>query len=291
MNAVPADVIREDCNTEPMTRLAEPKRLSPFGAGEGKIVTIKGTRPCSSCKAKVKIEFTGAEDSLGARMTREWLAKGAIRRCDTCLEREDAQRWEAELAERREHARLARIDRAGVPERWKPITFEKLEWDEARAPALHAAKEWASADNPKGLLLWGEVGVGKTVIAAAAAMARLQHAHLRWISVAELLTDLRLPFEMPEYKRALRSIDAGAARGALVLDDLDKTNARDTQLQPLYVAINGWIERPLPLLITSNRPPREIAEWAGETFGDALRSRLLGYCRVIEVKGRDRRES
>jgi DNA replication protein DnaC len=135
------------------------------------------------------------------------------------------------------------------------------------------------------------VGRGKTVIAAAAAMERLQRRHLKWLSVAALLTDLRGGFDSPEYKRALRSIDAQKAMGALVLDDLDKLKPTESALQPLYVAINGWVERPLPLLVTCNRSPDEIAAWAGQTFGEALASRLLGYCQVIEVRGRDRRLS
>lgn len=274
------------------TSTAEPRQVSPFAGGAGRQVRVKGTKKCAECGKDVSIDFKGAADSVGVRVSRRWLAKGTRVLCEECLDRDDAARWDAELQERREEARVGRIEKSGVPERWKAgVTFEKLERDKPRAEAIDAALAWALADNPKGLLLHGPVGRGKTVIAAAAAMERLQRRHLKWLSVAALLTDLRGGFDSPEYKRALRSIDAQKAMGALVLDDLDKLKPTESALQPLYVAINGWIERPLPLLVTCNRSPDEIASWAGATFGEALASRLLGYCQVIEVRGRDRRLS
>lgn len=271
------------------TSTAEPQKVSPFARGKKRRVRVKGTRVCSSCGAKVSIDFTGASDSLGVSVSRQWLRKGASVLCEACIEREDREAWEADLAERRREAREGRIEKSGVPERWKAVTFKRLERDEPRVAALDAAQAWALAENPKGLMLHGKVGRGKTVIAGAAAMERLQKRHLRWLSVADLLTKLRMGFDAPEYKQALRSIDAQKAMGALVLDDLDKLKPTEHALQPLYVAINGWIERPLPLLVTCNRSPDELAGWAGETFGEALASRLLGYCEVVEVKGKDRR--
>jgi len=273
------------------TSTAEPRQVSPFSAGSGRQVNVKGTKACGECGKDVSIDFTGAADSVGVRISRRWMAKKTRVLCEDCLDREDAARWDAELEERREEARVGRIEKSGVPERWKSVTFAKLERDKPRAEAIDAARAWAEAEKPKGLLLHGPVGRGKTVIAAAAAMERLQRRHLKWLSVAALLTDLRGGFDSPEYKRALRSIDAQKAMGALVLDDLDKLKPTESALQPIYVAINGWIERPLPLLVTCNRSPDEIAAWAGETFGEALASRLLGYCQVIEVRGRDRRLS
>lgn len=276
--------------TMPSSRTAEPRQLSPFSHGRGRVVTLEGTRECAECGAEVSIQFRGATDSLGARVSRQWLRKGKRVLCTDCIEREDSAMSDAELAERRNAAYELRVERSSVPPRWRPVTFEGLDWD-VRTPALEAARKWAQAEKPKGLLLHGDVGRGKTLIAAAAAMERLKGQRLKWLSVAGLLTNLRSDFSAPEYKQALRSIDPERARGALILDDLDKTKPSEHQLQPLYVAINGWTERPLPLLVTMNRSPDELAAWAGETFGEALASRLVGYCEVVEVKGRDRRLS
>jgi DNA replication protein DnaC len=258
-----------------------------LGRGEGRLVTVKGTTRCTSCKGEIELEFVGASKSFGVTTTRLALKNGTL--CVPCTDREDAEEFDRETAQRRAEHRLLRIERSGVPPRWQAVTFARLERDELRAPAFDAAAAWAQSDKPSGLLLYGAVGRGKTLIAAAAAMERLQRRRLRWLPVAKLLTDLRGGFDSPLYKAALAAIDSSSTDAALVLDDLDKLKPTDHSLQPLYVAINGWLERPLPLLVTMNRSPDELAEWAGESFGEALASRLVGYSEVVEVKGRDRR--
>jgi DNA replication protein DnaC len=265
----------------------KPEPIGRFGLGEARVVTVEGTVKCLSCDTDIPLRFRGHSDSLGVRVTRAALKKGTL--CEECVDREDRETMDRELGERAAEMRARRIEGSGVPTRWQAVTFDRVERDELRAPAVDAAIKWAEAEKPAGLLLWGAVGRGKTVIAAAAAMGRLHRRRLRWLSVAQLLTDLRGGFDSPSYQAALRRIDPASTDAALVLDDLDKVPATAHQLQPLYVAINGWLERPLPLLVTMNRSPDELAAWAGESFGDALASRLCGYCEVVEVKGRDRR--
>jgi DNA replication protein DnaC len=269
-----------------------PRRIGNFLAGgHGPIVSVEGTVQCLTCKRKVKVKFRGPEDSLGVRMARGALLNGT--KCGPCIEREDADEERAQLAAHAETIRARRIERANVPERWRPVTFERLraKTDKGQLPAIEAAEEWAATKTARGLLLWGAVGRGKTVVAAGAANARTHHGDVRWLSVAELMLHLRMPFETPEYKGALRALDARSTRAALVLDDLDKLKPTEHSLQPLYVGINGWLEKSLPLLVTMNRSPGELSAWMGETFGEALGSRLVGYCNVVEVCGRDRRLS
>lgn len=286
-----ADTLFMPAKSQKRSKRAPRKASEPvdlFGHGSGRKVTVEGDSKCPDCGHVTHLRFVGHADSVGVRISRQAIKAGAL--CVPCTDRADQAELEAEIAERRDEMREDRVRRAGVPDRWQAVSFANVERDGARAEAIDAAVEWASSDDPRhGLLLWGDVGRGKTVIAAAAAMERLQRRRLRWLSIAKLLTDLRGGFDSPMYQQALRSIDPATTDAALVLDDLDKLNPTPHSLQPLYVAINGWIEKPLPLLVTMNRSPDELAEWAGETFGEALASRLVGYSRVVEVKGRDRR--
>lgn len=276
-------------STKPRRRKRAPvKPPDIFGTGSGRMVTLEGERACTDCGRKVSLRFRGASDSLGARLTRANLRKGATVLCEKCIDDADERERQREDRERDAEGRALRLRSSRIPERWRSVTLEDLERDE-RVAAIDVAQEWATEPNARGLLLHGRVGRGKTVIAGAAAMLRLDVGHVRWLGVADLMTKLRMSFDSPEYKSALRAIEADQARGALVLDDLDKVPVKDHQLQPLYVAINNWIEGPLPLLVTMNRSPEQLRDWAGENFGEALASRLVGYCRTVEVVGRDRR--
>jgi DNA replication protein DnaC len=144
-------------------------------------------------------------------------------------------------------------------------------------------------DGGLGLVLFGEVGRGKTAIAAAAAAARTRISPVRWISVAELLLALRMPFDAPEFAAAQRALAPRGGRAALVLDDLDKLRPTEHAVQPLYVAVNAWIEAELPLIVTMNRGLDALADDFGERFGDPIASRLAEHCEVLEIEGRERR--
>jgi DNA replication protein DnaC len=247
-------------------------------------VVIEGT---CDCGAPVRRELPDDAPPFVRAMAIRQRESGFVQ-CAACGEREEAERAAREREEARAVARERRRQLAGLPPKWAGQTFAALDDDGPRRRALLRAGEWARGELA-GLVLWGPVGRGKTAIAAAAANLRMERSAVRWLPVADLLLDLRMPFDSPEYARAVRKLDAMKGRAALVLDDLDKLKPTEHAVQPLYVAVNGWIEAELPLLVTLNRDLDELMAWMPETFGEALASRLSGYCATVEVSGRDRR--
>lgn len=237
------------------------------------------TAECGGC---------GREHEVEPWVLYAFTSKGLAFVCDECGENDRV----AAIAEqaRRQHADLvaAMRKRAGLPRKWHDVTLDHLDADGERIEAITAAAEWAMGKRRRGILLYGPVGRGKTAIAAGAANGRLGQARaVRWLPVGELLMDLRMPFDSIEYVRAQRALDPGGA--ALVLDDLDKVRPSEHAREPIYVAVNAWVEAELPLIVTMNRSIDELAEDFGERYGDAIASRLAGYCDIFEVKGNDRR--
>lgn len=256
----------------PMTGVEEPKR-------------IRWAKPCERCGDDVKMDITAPPDSIA-------YGYAAYRRehplCPSCVSAADAEEERAhEDRERLEQLRV-RLHTSGIPERWRDARWEEFQHEPERQDVIEAAKDWAEGRRNRGLLFHGPVGRGKTYLAALAAVHRLALGHVRWLSIAELMMDLRMPFGAPEYVRAQRALQPGG-RPALILDDLDKLRANEMQLQPVYVAINGWVEADLPLLVTMNRELDDLPDAFGEIFGEAIASRLAGHCDIFELSGRDRR--
>lgn len=236
--------------------------------------------PCSDCGAQVERSLDGLPPKL-----REMLARTPFC-CADCVAAEEQQEREQEAERQRqrdEEAHHRRIRASGLPDTLHDITA--LDRDALRADAIDAARAWATGE-PHGLLLHGPVGTGKTRLAAAAAWALLARRSLRWYSVPVLLARLGAGFETPQRDQAL---DALTGTHALVLDDLDKARPTEYGGEQIFLAIDSRLAAGVPLLATSNRTVDELAKRWPEPYGEAIASRLTGYCQVCEVGGDDRR--
>lgn len=199
--------------------------------------------------------------------------------CASCADRAETERLEGESQRARDdRAREAKI----------PPTFRGLRWEDMHASSEHRTRaierlqEWSSSKDAGGVLLYGGVGVGKTRLAATATWARLARYRVHWVSVAVLFANLTAAFSTDERKEALRVL---TGVGPLVLDDLDKIALGENSRSHLFVAIDRRITAGAPLLVTSNLTPRELAE----RFGEAIASRINGYCGAFELDGPDHR--
>lgn len=206
---------------------------------------------------------------------------------DEETEEQTALRYMAEV--RREQAAL-RLARSGIPAIWHEATWADLDATEndVRAAAIEGCSRWARGA-VLGLVLAGGVGVGKSRMVATAAVQRCAFGPLRWLSFAELLMKLSMSFSASERDDAIRALNPGS-NVTLVIDDLDKSKPTEHALQPLYVAVNRWVEAGAPLAVTMNLGDLdELAADFGARYGDPIASRLAEHCEVFELSGRDRR--
>lgn len=247
------------------------------------------TLPCSACQRPVVLE---REAALLIQQLR------APTLCETCIAEAEAaeavERQHERNRERREHElrRDARRHQLStVPANYRR-ELSSLDLDDDNRAAIRAAVAWRDGEQ-RGLVLTGPVGSGKSTIAAAACWeAQLRHPPEAgvipplWSSVPIMLGKLLASFSQTERATALRAI---TGTQAIVLDDLDKLNATDWAATQLFAAIEGRVIEGAQLLVTTNLTLDELDARLGGEFGTAIASRLVGYCRVVRVAGRDRR--
>jgi DNA replication protein DnaC len=222
---------------------------------------------------------------LGVAVTRLLAKVPAL--CDSCVrqvEAEDATREAQERAEAARVRREQRIRRADLPAALRGLGWDALEVDE-RADAIAAARAWSDG-RLRGLVLTGPVGAGKTRIAATAAWQYLLRGGLRWTSMPVLLA--RLGGGHNDHQRRL-AVELMTGSQALVLDDLDKTRPTAYGAEQVFAVIDNRITAGAPLLVTTNLSFGELGAMFPEPFGEAIVSRLAGYCRAHRVAGCDRR--
>jgi DNA replication protein DnaC len=152
-----------------------------------------------------------------------------------------------------------------------------------RRDAIAAAKAWAGERRPeRGLLLHGPAGSGKTRLAATAAVARMAHSPIRWVSVGVLMAQLDGAWNDDERAQALKVL---TSKGPVVLDDFDKVNPNARLQAALFTALDKREQSGAAIIVTTNLAPAELER----RFSEAIVSRLAGMCRILRYPGPDRR--
>lgn len=178
------------------------------------------------------------------------------------------------------HERLARAALDFTPPRFRlPILIP---------PAVTA---WAAhGTSAQGLYLTGQVGTGKTHTAWAAVAAWCAQTGtlpqggtaapaVIFTRMTDLLDDLR-PGD--DSRRRIRDCQRAAL---LAVDDLGAEKASEWTQERFYSVIDHRYAEELPLIVTGNLPPKQLAGQVGERAA----SRLAQMCLVVPMTGTDRR--
>jgi DNA replication protein DnaC len=236
------------------------------------------TATCPGCGAAVDRDVSAVPEGSW----RDMLLRIEVR-CEACAAAVELER-QAEDDARAERDRRAQFDRrlreSGLPQRHH-MRLEQLDHPDA---LIDAAGRWARDGG--GLLATGQVGRGKTTIAGSAAYEALKRRAVIWTSAPLLFARLGSGFDSEQRRWAL---DTLANRRALVLDDIDKARPTEYAAEQVFLAVDQRVEHQVPLLVTSNLSPGELAGRWPAPYGEAIASRLVGYCQVLRVDGNDRR--
>lgn len=182
---------------------------------------------------------------------------------------------------------VRRLKAAGIQER------HLQDWTFASAtdtPSIQMAKRYTEnwkkvkAEN-LGLLLWGDVGTGKSFLAACIANALLEKGvPILMTNFSKILNQMGAMYSDERY----RYIASFNRFSLLIIDDLGIERNTEYALEQVYAVIDERYKTGLPLIITTNltisqlRNPEDVAH-------ARIYSRVLEMCTPVHVPGHDRR--
>ena len=229
---------------------------------------------CGKCHTPVqcRITFEGRE---------------RIMPCICKCQKEERERQEQRMKEEEQLLYVRRLKATGIQER------HLQDWTFASAtdtPSVQMAKRYAEnwkkvkAEN-LGLLLWGDVGTGKSFLAACIANALLEKGvPVLMTNFSKILNQMGAMYSDERY----RYIASFNRFSLLIIDDLGIERNTEYALEQVYAVIDERYKTGLPLIITTNltisqlRNPEDVAH-------ARIYSRVLEMCTPVHVPGYDRR--
>lgn len=236
---------------------------------------VKGKKSCVDCGATMIVELPEGQSARG-------IAEALGLMCQKCSER-DREAEKARQEQAAAEVTRQRVRESGMPEKLREVRFDLMERTAENEDAIDRGTAWGNGAI-KGLVLQGPVGVGKTWTAAAAANLFLAKRPLRWMSVSRMLAQARAGYKTKERDEVTAILLNPNL--PLVLDDIDKANPTEFAKDILFQAIDERVNADTPLLVTTNKRYAELHE----TYGEAIASRLAGYCKGVRIVGKDRRQ-
>ncbi len=195
-----------------------------------------------------------------------------------------------------EEVRLRELDRqnyirslktAGIQEKALYLwTFDTAEDSAAIRMAKRYVDRWKEVKQKNlGLLLWGDVGTGKSFTAACIANALLeQGVPVLMTNFSKILNQMGGMYSEERY----RYIASLSSYDLLIIDDLGIERNTEYALEQVYAVVDERYKSGKPLIVTTNLTIGEIRN-AEDVAHARIYSRVLELCTPVQVRGCDRR--
>lgn len=198
--------------------------------------------------------------------------------CEREREQAEAARDAARRRETSEYTRNLRLDAAGIPPRYRNVTFEGFQAPTVpQQQALAAAREYATnfeANRAVGrsAVFSGLTGCGKTHLACACALHLFEAGYSVCYTTVTGLTR-RLKATWGEHRVELEHEVLAQLHGCdlLILDEVGVQSNSDWERNHLFDLINERYNHLRPTIVISNLGLPEISKVLGERILDRLR--------------------
>ena len=160
-------------------------------------------------------------------------------------------------------------------------TFDK---DNGINPVMKVARDyvdkWSDAlSGNTGLVLWGDVGTGKTFFAACIANALVeQNVSVKMTNFSTILNDLFTESDKNKYLNRLND------HSLLIIDDLGIERGTEYALEQVYNVIDTRYKSGKPLIITTNLTLDEL-KYPTDIPHKRIYDRVLGMCVPVMFNG------
>lgn len=207
--------------------------------------------------------------------------------CMCRCRKEDQEAYEKKLEETSRRNRVMNLKATGIQEKalfgW---TFDTADDSPVIRTAEKYVENWMDAKaNNLGLLLWGDVGTGKSFAAACIANELLDRGvPVLMTNFSKILNQMGAMYSEERY----RYIASLSAFDLLIIDDLGIERNTDYALEQVYAVIDERYKAGKPLIVTTNLTIGEIKN-AEDVFHARIYSRILELCTPVQVRGKDRR--
>lgn len=209
--------------------------------------------------------------------------------CICQCQKEEMEREKQRQQEQERRQKIQRLKANGIQEKhlldWR---FEAAEDNKDIAMARRYVANWKKvrAEN-LGLLLWGDVGTGKSFVAACIANALIEAGTpVLMTNFSKILNQMGAMYSDERYQY----IASFSHFPLLIIDDLGIERNTEYALEQVYAVIDERYKSGLPVIITTNltiselRNPEDVAH-------ARIYSRILEMCTPVHVGGSDRRRS
>ena len=153
-------------------------------------------------------------------------------------------------------------------------TFEK---DNGKNPVMKVARDYVNkwsdfASKNAGLVLWGDVGTGKTFFAACIANALVeQNVSVKMTNFSTILNDLFAESDQNKYLDRLND------HSLLIIDDLGIERGTEYAIEQVYNVIDTRYKSGKPLIVTTNLTLDELKA-PTDIPHKRIYDRVLGMC-------------